>query len=300
MVPGILGRKIGMTQIFDDNGKRVPVTVMEAGPCVVLEVKTSEKHGYDAVQLGFDDMKEKNVKKPQRGALKAKGLTPKKFVREIRCEEKPEVNPGDKMTSSLFQKGDFLDVTGISKGKGFQGGMKRCGWKGGKETHGSMSHRVPGSIGASSFPSRVHKGHPFPGHMGHERITVQNLKVVSVDEVEDTIVVNGPVPGPNGSYLLIRFAHKKPIAEREVKEPEPEEAQEEEVQAEQPPEEKAEEVEEKAAQPEETKEESGKPEAVKEEAVAEAQAPEEGADKAAKKKQEKTGEESESGEENKE
>jgi large subunit ribosomal protein L3 len=220
MVPGILGKKIGMTQIFMEDGTRLCVTVLEAGPCQVQAIKTSEKDGYDAVQIGFSDAKEKRTKKPQREELKAKGLKPKKFVREIRCDEAPDVKEGDLIKNSIFQKGDFLDVTGTSKGKGFQGGMKRCGWAGGKDTHGSMSHRAPGSIGASSYPSRVVKGHAMPGKMGNERVTVQNVEVVDVDKDNNTILVQGAVPGANGTFLIMRYALKKPLAEREqIEEP---------------------------------------------------------------------------------
>ncbi len=223
MVTGILGKKVGMTQIFTESGRRIPVTVLEAGPCVVQCIKTVEKDGYVAVQLGFDTAKEKRVKKPQREYLKAKGLTCKRYVREIRCEDVSDVKIGDELTSGIFQKGDYLDIVGTSKGKGFQGGMKRCGWSGGKATHGSMSHRTPGSIGASSYPSRVFKGHPGPGHMGDDRVTIQNLKVVEIDSETDTILVQGAVPGANGSYLIMRFAKKRPIVPREVKEEVPEE-----------------------------------------------------------------------------
>ena len=227
MIRGILGKKVGMSQIFSENGRRIPVTLLETGPCLVMDVKVAEKHGYDAVQLGFGDGGEKSVKKPQKSVLEAKGLKPRRFIREIRCAEPPDVKVGDEVTNSIFQKGDLLDVTGSSKGKGFQGGMKRCGWSGGRETHGSMSHRVPGSIGASSYPSRVLKGHPGPGRMGGEKVTVQNLEVVVVDGGMNTIAVKGAVPGANGSYLIIRFAKKKPVAPREVKEQE--EAVEEQV-----------------------------------------------------------------------
>ncbi len=226
MVSGLLGKKIGMTQIFDKDGLRVPVTVLEAGPCVVQEVKLAEKHGYNAVKLGYDDTKEQRLSKPQREHLKANGLKPKKFVREIRCDDDPGVKTGDEVTNKIFQKGDFLDVTGTSKGKGFQGGMKRCGWAGGVESHGSMSHRAPGSIGASSFPSRVTKGHGMPGQMGNERVTVQNVEVVDIDFENNTVIVKGAVPGANGNYVIMKYAVKKPLAEREVVEKEEPEEQE--------------------------------------------------------------------------
>ena len=223
MIKGLLGKKIGMTQIFDENGNKIPVTVLEAGPCIVQGVKVSEKEdGYDAVQLGFEDVKEKRLKKPQREQVKALKLTPKRFVREIRCDEQPDVKVGDEVTNTIFQKGDYLDVTGTSKGKGFQGGVKRHGWAGGKASHGSMHHRAPGSMGASSYPSRVVKGHALPGHMGHATTTVQNLQVIDIDEENNTVIVKGAIPGPNGSYLVIKYAKKKPLAARVEKKQEEE------------------------------------------------------------------------------
>jgi large subunit ribosomal protein L3 len=218
MINGILGKKVGMTHIFEEDGKRMTVTLIEAGPCVVHGIRTAEKNGYSAVQLGFDPRKEKGVRKPEMGYLKSKGLKPMRFVREVGCDDLSSVKIGDQVTNSAFQRGDFVDVIGTSKGKGYQGGVKRCGWKGGMASHGNMSHRVPGSIGASSFPSRVHKGHPFPGQMGFERETVQNLKVLIVDQEAETIAVNGAVPGAKGSYVIIRFAKKKPMAPRKTEE----------------------------------------------------------------------------------
>ena len=218
MIPGILGKKIGMTQIFEEDGARIPVTVLGAGPCFVQAVKAAGKDGYNAVQIGYDDAKEKRIKKPQREWLKANDLKPRKFVHEIRCAEEPDVKVGDEWTNKIFQKGDMLDITGVSKGKGFQGGMKRCGWKGGGESHGSMCHRAPGSIGASAYPSRVMKGHGMPGHMGSRQTTVQNLEVIDIDAENNTISVRGAVPGSNGTYLVIRYALKKPVAPREEKE----------------------------------------------------------------------------------
>jgi len=231
MVKGILGKKLGMSQIFDEKGDKIPVTVIEAGPCQVQQVKTAEKDGYNAVQLGFEDTRESRTKKPQREYLKRNKLTPKKVVREIRCDEAPEEKTGDMVTIKLFQKGDYLDISGTSKGKGFQGGMKRCGWAGGKESHGSMSHRVPGSIGASSYPSKVDKGHPGPGHLGNGKVTVQNVEIIDVDTESNLIVVKGAIPGANGNYITIRFAKKKPFAERVIVE---EEQQAEEEKAEEP------------------------------------------------------------------
>ncbi len=226
MIPGILGKKIGMTQVFGEAGERISVTVLEAGPCQVQAVRVAEKDGYNALQMGYGDTKEMRVKKPQREYAKAKNLGFKKFVREIRCNEAPEAKVGDEITNAIFQKGDYLDIVGTSKGKGFQGGIKRHGWSGGKASHGSMSHRVPGSIGASAYPSHVVKGHRMPGHMGSDRITVQNLEVVDVNTEDNTIAVKGAVPGANGTYLIIKYAHKKTVAPR--KEAAPKEEGEEE------------------------------------------------------------------------
>lgn len=215
MIPGILGKKIGMTRVFTEDGVSVPVTIVEAGPCTVQAIKVTEKDGYNAVQLGFCDAKEKRAKKPQRDLLKALGLKPKKFVREIRCEEVADVKIGDEVTNRIFQKGDMVDVTGTSKGKGFQGGMKRCGWYGGGDTHGSMSHRAPGSIGQSSFPSRVFKGLGMAGHMGAERVTTQNLEVVEVNKEENILAIKGAVPGANGSFVIVRYAKKSELSPRQ-------------------------------------------------------------------------------------
>ena len=233
MISGMLAKKLGMTQVFREDGVRVPVTVLEAGPCQVQMVKAEGTDGYNAVQLGYDDTKEHRIKKPQREYLKAKGLSPKKFVKEIRSEEDPEVKVGDTVTNRMFQKGDFVDLIGISKGKGFQGVVKRHGFAGGAASHGDSSmERRPGSIGQSSYPSRVFKGMRGPGHMGTDQITVQNVEVVEVNLEDNTVVVKGAVPGANGTYLVIKYAKKKPLAEREQPiEPEPEEeVQAEEVQ----------------------------------------------------------------------
>lgn len=214
MIPGMLGKKVGMTQVFDVDGRRIPVTVLEVGPCQVQAVMMGEKDGYNAVQMGYSETTEKHVNKPQREYLKAKKLSPRRFVREIRCDEAPEVQIGDELTNSIFQLGDYLDVTGVTKGKGFQGGMKRWGWGGGKETHGSMSHRAPGSIGQSSYPSRVFKGMHMAGQMGNKQKTVQHLEVVDVNPDNNTVAVKGAVPGANGTYLIIKYSKKKPLADR--------------------------------------------------------------------------------------
>jgi large subunit ribosomal protein L3 len=259
MVPGILGKKIGMTQIFKEDGGRVPVTVIEAGPCSVQAIKTEEKNGYNSVQVGYEDTKEQRVKKPQREYLKANSLQPKKFVREIRCDGAPDVKVGDTLTNTMFQKGDFLDIIGISKGKGFQGAVKRHGFSGSNVSHGGSSmRRRPGSIGQSSYPSRVFKGMKMPGHMGSDTTTVQNIEVVDVDFENNTIAVLGSIPGANGTYVVIKYAKKKALAERTYVEEEPEEEQQaEEAQEEQAPQEETQEdqpqEEQQEAKPEEEK-----------------------------------------------
>ncbi|MDP8258885.1 MAG: 50S ribosomal protein L3 [Candidatus Aadella gelida] len=220
MVPGILGKKIGMTQIYKEDRECVPVTVLEVGPCVVQAIKSSKKDGYDALQMGYEDTKEQKLKKPQREQLKANKLKAKRFVREIRCEEALDVKVGEEVTVAMFQEGDFIDITSKSKGKGFQGGMKRHGWSGGPATHGSKTHRAPGSIGASSYPSRVFKGQSMPGQMGNANTTLQNVKVVCVNTENNTLTVKGAVPGANGAYVVLRYALKKALAPRVQKEEE--------------------------------------------------------------------------------
>lgn len=199
----ILGKKIGMTQVFAEDGKVCPVTVLEAGPCLIMAL--TEKN----VKVGYGDVKENKVKKPQREEFKKLNLTVKRHVRELRIKDRENFKVGDEIKVDIFQDGDFVDVSGVSIGKGFQGGMKRWHWKGTPMTHGSMSHRRVGSIGASSDPSRVLKGKTMPGHMGHDRVTVQNLKVVKVDLANNILVVRGAVPGPKNTILEIRKAIKK-------------------------------------------------------------------------------------------
>jgi large subunit ribosomal protein L3 len=207
-VQGILGIKLGMTQVFAEDGTSVPCTVLQAGPCVVVQRRTKDKDGYDAVQLGLVEfIKAQRVTKPMTGHFKKAGVAPMRYVREIRIEEsKDETKAGDRVLVDGFQPGELVDVTGVSKGKGFQGGVKRWHYRGGEASHGSMFHRAPGGIGASSFPSRVWKGQHFPGHMGNERKTSKNLKVVKVDAEENLMLVRGAVPGPAGSYIFIRKA----------------------------------------------------------------------------------------------
>lgn len=203
---GILGRKIGMTQIFRGDGTVVPVTVLEAGPCPVIQVKSKEKDGYEAVQVGFLRKKVSRVNKPLSGHFAKYKLNPTAVVKEIRLKGAGSFNAGDSLTADLFKVGDRVDVAGTSKGRGFAGGVKRHGWKGGGATHGSMFHRAVGSIGASSDPSRVFKGKTMPGHMGAERVTVQNLEIVEIKG--NYLFVKGAVPGARKSLVTIRNAVK--------------------------------------------------------------------------------------------
>ena len=205
-VTGILGIKLGMTQVFADDGTAVPCTVLQAGPCVVVDRKTKDKHGYEAVQLGLVEfIKPQRVNKARTGHFKKANVAPLRYLKEIRLDDaKDEVKSGDRVLVESFKVGELVDVTGVSKGKGFQGGVKRWHFRGGDASHGSMFHRAPGGIGASSFPSRVWKGQHFPGHMGNERKTSKNLRVVRVDSEENLMLVRGAVAGPQGSYIFIR------------------------------------------------------------------------------------------------
>jgi large subunit ribosomal protein L3 len=205
-VNGIIGIKLGMTRIFADDGAAVPCTVLQAGPCVVVQRRGKQTDGYDAVQLGLVEfVKPQRISKPMTGHFKKANVAPMRMLREVRLEESnDETKVGDRVLVDRFAPGELVDVTGVSKGKGFQGGVKRWHYRGGDATHGSMFHRAPGGIGASSFPSRVWPGQHFPGHMGHERKTVKNLRVVKIDAEENLLLVCGAVPGPTGCYLLIR------------------------------------------------------------------------------------------------
>jgi large subunit ribosomal protein L3 len=209
-VDGILGVKVGMTRVFAADGTAVPCTVLQAGPCVVVQRRSKEKDGYDAAQLGLVEfVKPQRVNKAMTGHFKKAGAAPLRLLREFRLEESADdTKVGDRVLVDRFAAGELVDVTGVSKGKGFAGGVKRWHFRGGDATHGSMFHRAPGGIGASSFPSRVWKGQHFPGHMGNERVTVKNLKVVKIDSDENLLLVRGAVPGPRGCYLLIRKAKK--------------------------------------------------------------------------------------------
>ena len=207
MKKAILGKKIGMTQIFDENGRVIPVTVVEAGPCTVVQVKTKDADGYEAIQLGFGEVKEKKLIKPTKGHFTKANVTPKKHLREFRLEE-ISYNVGDEIKADIFTAGESVDVTGTSKGKGFQGVIKRHGQSRGPMGHGSMYHRRPGSMGSTSTPGRVYKGKNLPGHMGVETVTVQNLEIVKVDMDKNVILIKGSVPGNKGAILKIRNSVK--------------------------------------------------------------------------------------------
>ena len=203
MQKAIIGKKIGMTQIFDAEGKVVPVTVIEAGPCNVIQKKTIETDGYEAVQLGFGEVKEKHVNKALKGHFAKSGVAVKKVLKEFRLDE-ITLNVGDEVKADVFQEGECVDVTGISKGKGYAGTVKRWGTHRGPMTHGSGYHRGPGSMGACSSPSRVFKGKRLAGHLGCEKVTVQNLDVVRVDMDRNLILVKGAIPGPKGGIVTIK------------------------------------------------------------------------------------------------
>ena len=207
MKKALLGKKVGMTQIFDENGKVIPVTVIEAGPCTVVQIKTKDADGYEAVQLGFGEVKAKKVTKPAAGHFKKANVEPKKHLREFRLEE-ISYNVGDELKADVFTAGESVDITGTTKGKGFQGVIKRHGQSRGPMGHGSMYHRRPGSMGPTSTPGRVFKGKKLPGHMGMQQVTIQNLEIVSVDLDKNVILVKGSVPGNKGAILKIKDSVK--------------------------------------------------------------------------------------------
>ena len=209
MQKGIIGKKIGMTQIFDANGKVVPVTVVEAGPCPVVQVKTVEKDGYSALKLGFIEVSEKALSKPELGQYKKAGVKPQRVLKEFRYNDTSKFALGQEIKADMFSEGDIVDVTGISKGHGFTGVIKRWNQRRLKMTHGvGPVHREVGSMGANSTPSRVFKGKKMPGHYGHETVTVQNLKVVRVDADRNLILVKGAIPGPKQAIVTIKSAAK--------------------------------------------------------------------------------------------
>ncbi len=204
MLTELMGKKLGMTRIFADDGQWIPVTVLEAGPCTVIQCKTQMSDGYEAVQLGFGDIKEKHCKKPLLGHFAKSGVAPKRNLREVRVDASAEWKAGDEVRADIFQAGDLIDVIGTSKGKGFQGVQKRHGFKGGPGTHGSNFHRRPGSIGQSADPAEVYKGVGLPGQMGNVRVTAKNLQVVTVDTGKNLVLVRGTVPGANGGLVVLR------------------------------------------------------------------------------------------------
>ena len=210
MSPGILGKKIGMTQVFRPDGQVVPVTVLQAGPCVVTQRKTPTADGYDAVQLGLVEfVKAQRVNKPAAGHLKKAGADGAKFLRELKLRPgDSDLKPGDRVLADEFRPNDKVDVVGVSKGRGFASLVKRHHFRGGPGSHGSMFHRAPGSIGASSFPSRVFPNTRMAGHMGTAQVTVRNLEIVEVDAEDNVIMVKGAVPGPNGGYVLVKRAKR--------------------------------------------------------------------------------------------
>ena len=208
MEKGIIGRKLGMTQIFDEKGNVIPVTVIEAGPCVVAQVKTVETDGYDAVQLGFGEIKDKHINKPKRGHFAKAGLVNKKHLREFRLNKVEGIKVGDEVKADIFKAGERVDIQGTTKGKGFQGVIKRHGQHRGPMGHGSMYHRRPGSMGPTSTPGRVFKGKKLPGHMGAQTITIQNLEVIKVDLDKNVILVKGSVPGIKGAILKLKSSVK--------------------------------------------------------------------------------------------
>ena len=209
MLKGLIGKKVGMTQIFDEAGSAIPVTLIEAGPCYVTQVRKPEQDGYSAVQLGFDETKPRRLSGGQLGHLKRNNLPPLRFLREFRIKD-PELTEGDKVTVEVFEVGEIVDVIGTSKGRGFAGAVKRYGFRGGPKTHGqSDRQRAPGSRGSGTTPGRVYKGARGPGHMGDHRVTVQNLAVVLVDPERNLLGVQGAVPGAKGGVVMIKVARKQ-------------------------------------------------------------------------------------------
>ena len=205
----LIGKKLGMTQLFAENGNAVPVTVIEAGPCPVVQLKTDDNDKYQAIQLGFIDKKEKNVTKPLAGHYKKAGVSPKSHLKESRIDDTAEYSVGQEVKVDIFEKGDYVDIIGRNKGKGFTGVVKRWGFRGGKQTHGSKNHRTPGAIGNAATPARVFKGKKMPGQMGNVRQTMQDLEVIDVRVDENQLFVKGAVPGAVNSIVYIRKAKKK-------------------------------------------------------------------------------------------
>ena len=208
MKKAILGKKIGMTQVFTEDGQLIPVSVIQAGPCQVVQKKTEEVDGYTAVQVGYEDKKERRANKPEKGHFQKANVPVKKYLKEFKLDNSAELNVGDELTVEQFADGDVLDVTGTSKGHGFAGTIKRWGTHRGPMTHGSHYHRGPGSLGACSDPSRVFKGKKMPGHYGVVKVTIQNLDLVKIDKERNLLLVKGSIPGPKGGLVVVRNAVK--------------------------------------------------------------------------------------------
>jgi large subunit ribosomal protein L3 len=208
---GLIGRKAGMTQVFDDQGRQVPATVLEVGPCVVVQKKIAETDGYNSVQYGFEEQTEQRAVKPQQGHFKKAGVSPRKHLLEFRDDAVGlEMDIGDVVTVSIFEEVNFVDVAGVSKGRGFQGVVKRYGMGGGRKSHGAHTKRSPGSVGASAYPANIEKGKHMPGHMGNRSVRVQNLAVIQVLPEDNLLVVRGAVPGPTGRLVVVTEAVKRP------------------------------------------------------------------------------------------
>ena len=205
MVQGLLGKKIGMTRVFRENGESIPVSVLELGPCYIVQIKTEDKEGYNAIQIGFQPKRDKVLNKPLIGHFKAAGRGGFTYLREIKVDDVNTFEIGQEVTSAIFNVGDMVTVRGLSKGRGFSGVVKRWGFSGGDTSHGCRSHKVPGSIGASATPSRVMRGKKLPGRMGNQRVTVKNLKVVDVVKEKNVILVKGAVPGSRGSLVELKI-----------------------------------------------------------------------------------------------
>lgn len=207
---GLLGRKIQMSQVFNsESGDVMPVTIIEAGPCVIVQKKIQDRDGYNSLQLGFKNVAENKINKPLTGHFKKAGIKSKQYLREFRVSDIDNYEIGQEVKVDIFKEGDYVDISGISKGKGFAGVVKRYGWRGGKASHGSMFHRAPGSLGQSSEPSRVYKGHGLPGRMGGEQVTIHNLKIVKIDLDQNKLLIKGAIPGRRGGLLMIKKAVKK-------------------------------------------------------------------------------------------
>ena len=209
MFSGLIGRKVGMTQIFSEKGESIPVTLIEAGPCVVLQKKTSDKEGYEAVQLGYEDIKEKKLTKSLKAKFSKVKIKSKRYIREFRVNNPDDYEVGQELNVDIFEEGSFIDVCGTSKGRGFAGVIKRWGFKGGPKSHGSRFHRAPGSVGSSASPSRVFKGQKLPGQMGNKRVTIQSLEIVQLDKDKNLLVVKGAIPGASRGIVIVEKAKKK-------------------------------------------------------------------------------------------